>query len=70
MPILTLQTRKTAGYAGILLKIGWTPLGPLTLIAFRYIFELAALKKSLHSDFPTAGTKKFLGSVGCTGVFT
>ena len=70
MPILTLQTRKIPGYAGILLKIGWTPLGPLTLFTFRYIFELAALKNSPHSDFPTAGTKEFLGNVGCTGVFT
>jgi hypothetical protein len=62
--------RKIPGHAGILLKIRWTPLGPLTLFTFRNIFKLAALKKSLHSHFSAAGTKEFLGGIGCTGVFT
>jgi hypothetical protein len=64
------QTRKISGPAGILLKIRRTPLGPLALLTFRKILELAALKKSLHFNFPAAGTKEFLGSVRCTGVFT
>jgi hypothetical protein len=53
-----------------LLKIGRTPLGPLTLFTFRDIFEFAALKKRFHLDFPATGTKEFLGSVGCEGIFT
>jgi hypothetical protein len=69
-PIPILQTRKLSGYAEILLKIGWTPRCPFAFFTFCDIFGFAALKKSLHPDFPTAGTKEFLGSVGCTGVFT
>jgi hypothetical protein len=67
---LTLHMRKISGCPGILLKIGWTPLGPLTLFTFCDVFELAALEKGLHFDIPAAGTKKFLCSSGCTGVFT
>jgi hypothetical protein len=54
------KNEKIPGYAGILLKIGWTPLGPLAFFTFRNIFELAALKKRLHFNFPTAGTIEFL----------
>jgi hypothetical protein len=55
-----LKTRKIPGCTGILLKIGWTPLGPFALFTFCDVFELAALKKRLHFDFPAAGTKEFL----------
>jgi hypothetical protein len=68
---LTLQTRKISGPAGILFEIRRTTLGPLTLFTFGDVFELAALKKGLHSDFPAAGgTKELLGGAGRTGIFT
>jgi hypothetical protein len=54
-----------------LFEIRRTPLGPLAFFAFGDIFELAALEKGLHSDFPaTGGTKEFLGGAGRTGIFT
>jgi hypothetical protein len=65
-----LLTRTIPGNTGILLKIGWTPLGPLALFTFCDIFELAALKKRLQFDFPAAGTNEFLSGGRCAGVFT
>jgi hypothetical protein len=46
------------------------PLGSLAFFTFGDIFYLSPLKKGLHSNFPAAGTKEFLGRTGCTGVFT
>jgi hypothetical protein len=69
MPISDVFNKKLPGSAGISLKIRRTPLGPLALFTFSDVFEPAALEKSLHFDFPAAGTEKFLGSGGCAGVF-
>jgi hypothetical protein len=70
MPVSDAATRKISGSTGILFKIRRTPFGPLALFTFSDVFELAALKKGLHLDFPAAGTKKFLGGAGRAGVFT
>jgi hypothetical protein len=62
---------KISGSAEILPEIRRAALGPLAFFTFSNVFKLAALEKSLHSDFPaTGGTKEFLGSAGCTRVFT
>jgi hypothetical protein len=69
MPVFDAFNEKLSGFAGNLLEIRRTPLGPLALFTFRDVFYPAALKKSLHFDFPATGTEKFLGSGGCTGIF-
>jgi hypothetical protein len=61
---------ENTGFWYELLKIRRTAFGTLALFTFSDILELTAFKQGLHFDFPAAGTKEFLGSAGCTGVFT
>ena len=49
-------------------EVAGTTLGPLALLAFGAVLDLAVFEQGLHFDLAAAGAIKTLGSARCTRV--